>query len=172
MDDVIRITPTEKEDIDYLLKMWTNPEIMDYWFSEPYMNKDKFNDSFEARQKDDSVRQFIAYAEDKLIGYTNLHLINLRHRTAVLAIMLDPDNQGNGHAQKVVHKIVDYGFYQLNLNKITLDVVDYNKKAVHIYEKVGFKVEGRKEQQYFIKGHYHTSLSMGLLRDNYESDLD
>ncbi|PRY82940.1 GNAT family N-acetyltransferase [Alkalibacterium olivapovliticus] len=164
----ITLTPVEKDDTDYLLDLFKNPDVMDYWFSEPYMNKEKYTSSFENRQKDESARQFIAYAEEVRIGYTNLHLINLRHRTAVLAIMLDPDNQGKGYAEKVVRSIVDYGFNQLNLNKITLDVVDYNEKAVHIYEKVGFKIEGKKEQQYFIQGKYHTSLSMGLLREHYQ----
>lgn len=171
MDNTIRLIPTEKEDIDYLMKLFKNPDIMDYWFSEPYMNKEKFADSFEERQKMDSVRQFIAYADDFKIGYTNLHLINLRHRTAVLAIMLDPDNQGKGYAEKVMREIVDYGFNQLNLNKIILDVVAYNEKAVHIYEKVGFKVEGKKEQQYFIQGKYHTSLAMGLLKENHDNNV-
>lgn len=169
MNQNVYIRPTEKEDIDYMLILLKNPEIMDYWFSEPYINREKFTVSFEDRQKDDSLRQFIAYAGDERIGYTNLHQIHPRHRTAVFAIMLDPDNQGKGYAEDVVRKAVDYGFYQLNLNKITLDVVDYNEKAVYIYEKVGFTVEGKKEQQYFIKGKYHDSLSMGLLRDKYES---
>lgn len=164
----ITLTPVEKDDTDYLLDLFKNPDVMDYWFSEPYMNKEKYTSSFENRQKDESARQFIAYAEEVRIGYTNLHQINLRHRTAVLAIMLDPDNQGKGYAEEVVRSIIDYGFNQLNLNKITLDVVDYNEKAVHIYEKVGFKVEGKKEQQYFIQGKYHTSLAMGLLRENYQ----
>lgn len=168
MTQNIYIAPTEKDDVDYLLQLFKNPDIMDFWFSEPYWNKEKFTSSFDQRQKDESLRQFIAYDGDKRIGYTNLHLINVRHRTAVLAIMLDLTSQGKGYADKVMRKIVDYGFYQLNLNKITLDVVDYNKKAVHIYEKLGFKIEGKKKQQYFIQGSYHDSLSMGLLRTAYE----
>ncbi len=172
MNQNVHLRPTEKEDIDYLLSLMKNPEIMDYWFSEPYINREKYTASFEERQKDDSLRQFIAYAGDERIGYTNLHQINPRHRTAVFAIMLDPDNQGKGYAEDVVRRVVDYGFCQLNLNKITLDVVDFNEKAVYIYEKVGFEVEGKKEQQYFIKGTYHNSLAMGLLRDRYESESE
>lgn len=168
----IYLKPTEKQDIDYLLTLMKNPEIMDYWFSEPYTNKEKFTSSFDERQKDDSLRQFIAYDGDEKIGYTLLYDINPRHRTAIFAIMLDQNSQGKGYAEEVVRSVVDYGFYQLNLNKITLDVVDFNEKAVHIYEKVGFEIEGKKEQQYFIKGDYHTSLSMGLLRENYERDSD
>lgn len=163
----VYLKPTEKEDIDYLLTLMKNPEIMDYWFSEPYTNKEKFTASFDERQKDESTRQFIAYVGDEKIGYTSLFHINQRHRTAIFAIMLDQNSQGNGYAEEVVRRAVDYGFYQLNLNKITLDVVDFNEKAVHIYEKVGFEVEGKKNQQYFIKGTYHTSLSMGLLREKY-----
>lgn len=167
MSTEITLTPLEKDDSSYLLKLWKNSDIMDFWFSEPYMNKEKLHDSFEERQKSDTVRQFIAYAGDERIGYTNLHLINMRHRTAVFAIMLDPDNQGKGYAEKVVRAVVDYGFNQLNLNKINLDVVDFNEKAVYIYEKVGFEIEGRRKQQVFIQGEYHDSLAMGLLRADY-----
>ncbi|TVP90393.1 GNAT family N-acetyltransferase, partial [Alkalibacterium sp.] len=73
-----------------------------------------------------------------------------------------------GYAEEVVRRTVDYGFYQLNLNKINLDVVDFNEKAVYIYEKVGFQVEGKQEQQLFIQGDYHDSLAMGLLRERYQ----
>lgn len=170
MEQRVYLKPIEKEDIDYLLTLWKNPDIMDFWFSEPYMNREKFNATFEERQKDPSLRQFIAYVDEDRIGYANLHHINLRHRTAVFAVMVDPKNQGKGYAEEVVRRTVDYGFYQLNLNKINLDVVDFNEKAVYIYEKVGFKVEGKQEQQLFIQGDYHTSLSMGILRDRYHAN--
>ena len=163
----INIAPVEKDDLDFMLEMWKNPDIMDYWFNEPYMNKEKLVDFYEKNQKEDSLRHFIAFDGEKRIGYTSLFHINLRHRTAIFAIMLDPNNHGKGYAEKVMRKVVDYGFFQLNLNKITLDVVDYNEKAIHIYEKLGFTVEGTMEQQYFIQGNYYNSLSMGLLKENY-----
>ncbi|SFC33562.1 Acetyltransferase (GNAT) family protein [Alkalibacterium subtropicum] len=90
----------------------------------------------------------------------------------MFATMLDQNSQGKGHAEEVVRRVVDYGFCQLNLNKITLDVMGFNKKAVHIYQKVGFEVEGKKIQEYYIKGNYYDSLAKGLLREKYENGSD
>jgi len=168
MIEEIRLEPVEREDLDFMLKLWKNPDIMHFWFREPYMNKEKLESMFKKFQEDDTIRQFTVYADDERIGYTSLFEINLRHRNAAFAIMLNPDHHGKGHAEKIVHQVADYGFYQLNLNKINLDVVDYHKKAIHIYEKVGFKIEGKKEQQYLIRGNFENSYSMGLLKENYQ----
>lgn len=168
MTKQIYLLPVEKEDLDFMLKMRKNPDIMEFWFGEPYMTKEKLTKFYDDSQKDDTIRQFIAYSDDQKIGYTSLFRISLRHRTAVFGIMIDADHQGKGYAEHIVHEVVKYAFYQLNLNKVTLDVVDYNEKAIHIYEKVGFKIEGRKEQQYMIKGNYHTGYAMGILKADYE----
>ncbi len=46
--------------------------------------------------------------------------------------------------------LLDYGFNALNLQNIMLEVFDYNKRAIKAYEKVGFKVIGKRRQAKFF----------------------
>lgn len=164
----LQIRTVEKSDLDFIHKMRKNNDIMQYWCGEPYTTKEKVLKNYEDRQTDTTIREFIIYQDDEKIGYTSLFNLNFSHRTGTFGIMLDPYHQGNGHAADSTRLIVEYGFNILNLNKINLDVVDYNKKAIHVYKKVGFQIEGEKKQQYYINGKYTNGLLMGLLKGDYK----
>ncbi|MGI6647469.1 MAG: GNAT family N-acetyltransferase [Limnochordia bacterium] len=37
-----------------------------------------------------------------------------------------------------------------------------NQAAIHLYEKLGFQVEGRRSREFFIDGQFIDTLCMGL----------
>lgn len=167
MSKELQISTVEKDDLSFIHKLKKNPDIMQYWCNEPYTTKEQILKDYENRQTDTTIREFIIYKSGEKIGYTSLFNQNARHRSATFAIMLDPSQQGNGYATEAVRLIVEYGFNILNLNKINLDVVDFNEKAIHVYKKVGFKIEGEKRQQFYINGEYTNGILMGLLKEEY-----
>jgi len=60
--------------------------------------------------------------------------------------------------------MVNYGFKNLNLNRIYLRVFETNARAIHCYEKAGFKHEGRLRQACFLDGEYKDVLMMSILK--------
>ncbi len=38
--------------------------------------------------------------------------------------------------------LLKYAFYEMNLHRIGLDVISYNKAAIKLYKKMGFQEEG------------------------------
>jgi RimJ/RimL family protein N-acetyltransferase len=53
------------------------------------------------------------------------------------------------------------------MHRIALHVVADNKRAVHLYEKLGFKIEGFSRDSYFGEDKQdHQELAMGLMLDN------
>ena len=46
---------------------------------------------------------------------------------------------------------IDYAFLVLNLNKVYLYVDVNNEKAVHIYKKAGFIIEGELKEHFILK---------------------
>lgn len=167
MTDNLHIQPLEKEDLEFLHNMRTNPDVMDYWFSEPYTNMEKLKKNFEQQQENESIRQFMLYHGQEKIGYLGLYGIIQRHRIAQFAIMIHPDHQGKGYAADATKLVVDYCFNQLNIHKLSLNVIKVNEKAIHIYRKVGFEVEGELKKQYFVNGSYHDAYVMSLFREDY-----
>ena len=67
--------------------------------------------------------------------------INHVHRRAEFQIIIDPTHQGKGLASRA-KLAMDYGFSVLNLYKLYLIVDQENEKAIHIYSKLGFEIEG------------------------------
>ena len=64
--------------------------------------------------------------------------------------------------------IVRYGFYELNLRRITLGLHSYNERALKSYLKVGFQLEGRIRSEGQRDGTRYDGLYMGLLREEWK----
>jgi RimJ/RimL family protein N-acetyltransferase len=62
-----------------------------------------------------------------------------------------------------------YGFEQFNLNRIHLQVMGFNTRAIHLYEKLGFQHEVREREVYAHDGQYFDKVSMGILRSEWEA---
>ena len=102
-----------------------------------------------------------------LIGVCQLCAINHVHRTAELQIRIgDRRARDHGIGTEVVRSLVQFGFRDLNLNRVSLHVFADNKRAIRTYEKVGFAHEGRLRQAAHIDGRYVDLLIMGILRDD------
>ena len=100
------------------------------------------------------------------IGITHLKNINWIHRYCYFGIIVgEKSEQGKGYGRETLSLIIEYAFHSLNLQKILLEVITKNKKAIKLYEDFGFKVEGQLKNQFFIKGQYHDTFIMSLLKN-------
>ena len=107
-------------------------------------------------------------AEDKLIGSVSLWVNSWTHGDTWLGIMIgDRDHWSRGFGTDAMRLIVQYGFIELNLRRITLGLHSYNPRALKSYEKVGFKMEGRRRGEGLRDGERYDSLYMGILREEW-----
>ena len=60
--------------------------------------------------------------------------------------------------------ICKFAFYELGLHKIRLAVNSNNQKAIHVYEKVGFKKEGIDREALFQDGQWLDIYNYGILQ--------
>ena len=88
-------------------------------------------------------------------------------RRAEFQIIISPDFQGKGLATRAARLAMDYGFTVLNLYKLYLIVDKENEKAIHIYRKLGFMVEGELIHEFFINGEYRNTIRMCLFQHQY-----
>ncbi|HOQ43026.1 MAG TPA: GNAT family protein [Smithellaceae bacterium] len=104
-------------------------------------------------------------AKHKLIGSFQLRDIQWIHRRAWLGIMIgDSEEQGKGFGSEAMRLGMDYAFKVLHLEKISLEVVRQNQRAINLYEKIGFKREGLLKRHYYFDGGYHDVLIMSLIK--------
>ncbi|AVQ46827.1 GNAT family N-acetyltransferase [Clostridium botulinum] len=94
--------------------------------------------------------------EKKIVGVVGLNVnSNPRTRhTASLGMMVHKAYQGTGIGKKLMSEILDLADNWLMLVRIELGVFTDNEKAIKLYGKFGFKIEGTKKYAAIKNGRY------------------
>jgi ribosomal-protein-alanine N-acetyltransferase len=75
-----------------------------------------------------------------------------------VGVQMKPSLTGQGNGFDFVHTVVEQGRELLNFNHLELAVVDFNKRAIRTYEKIGFKKKGRFDNE--IRGNTYSFIIM------------
>jgi RimJ/RimL family protein N-acetyltransferase len=123
-----------------------------------------------AGNQNEVVLAIVERAGDRHIGGCGLHAVDQRNRHAAMGIVIGAkDCWGKGYGTEATRLLVGHCFATLNLERVWLEVYEYNPRAVRAYEKVGFRVEGRLRRHTFRDGRYWDTLVMGLLREEWQA---
>lgn len=121
------------------------------------------------RKQTNEVVWIIAEADtDQCVGHVGLYQIDYRVGLAEFGIVIgNPTFRGRGLGRLCTQAVVNYGFQQLNLNRISLEVLAINERAANLYHSMGFRDEGRLRQAQYRNGQHLDILLMALLREEY-----
>jgi RimJ/RimL family protein N-acetyltransferase len=108
-------------------------------------------------------------ADDTLIGFVVLMRIDHVNGNAWVGIgMGNPDYRGKGYGTDAMNVALKFAFQELNLHRVSLEVLASNARAIRSYEKCGFVVEGQTRGTEF-RDHIRANIvSMGILRSEWE----
>lgn len=110
----------------------------------------------------------VATSDGRFLGEVVLNEIDETNRSANFRISLSgPRNYGRGYGSEATRLMLEYGFERLNLHRIGLEVFAFNDRALHVYEKLGFRREGVLREVLFQDGRYHDAIVMSQLRHEY-----
>ncbi|UEX89391.1 GNAT family N-acetyltransferase [Staphylococcus ratti] len=164
----MKLRALEEKDLSFVHELNNTQSIMSYWFEEPYQSLSELKYLFNKHVLDEAERRFIIEDDDKTVaGIVELVEINYIHRNCEIQIIVKPEFSGKGFAQFGFKEAIDYAFNILNMHKIYLYVDVDNKKATHIYEKLGFEIEGLLKEHFYTKGQYKSAYLMSLLKTNH-----
>ncbi len=106
--------------------------------------------------------------DDVLIGSMDIWVHSWTQAEGWIGISIgERDYWGKGYGTDAMRLIVQYGFIELNLRRISLGVHAYNERAVKSYEKVGFTLEGRMRGEGFRDGVHFDGVWMGVFREEW-----
>lgn len=100
----------------------------------------------------------------KMIGDLGFNSFQERDRRAEIGYGLAPDYWRRGVMTAALSTIINYGFVQLNLNKIEATVNVENERSSGLLRKLGFQHEGTIRDYRNRRGVFGDSLWFGLLR--------
>ena len=106
--------------------------------------------------------------DDRLIGELGLDDVKLPHGESFVGIGLgEREYWGKGYGSDAMQILLRYAFTELNLERVSLDVFEYNPRAIASYLKVGFVEEGRLRRFLHRDGRRWDLIFMGILREEW-----
>jgi RimJ/RimL family protein N-acetyltransferase len=126
--------------------------------------------SLEAMLASDSGAIFVAENEDRLIGYISANqgecLRNRHSAYVVTGIRLAYVGKGIGRR---LFGALDEWACDANIIRLELTVMVHNTRAVNLYKKVGFEIEGTRRHALIIDGQPVDEYYMGKIWDRDQS---
>jgi diamine N-acetyltransferase len=169
----VYLRPIEKNDLAQFSVWFNDPEIRGLT-GEVFPTSQAGMDEFLQKIQTDASRCWFAVVlreNDRLIGETGLLRMFPAWRTTDLTLILgDSSAWGRGYGTEAITLLMDYAFGYLNFHRISIGVVGTNERALHVYEKVGFKREGIQRDGYFYNHKYQDFIMLSILEDEFRAN--
>ena len=103
---------------------------------------------------------------DELIGFARLAYAGVQ--AAKLGYAIRADQWGHGYATDATRTIVDFGFTELKLHRISAAIGPDNKGSIRIAERLGMRLEGRIRDHVFTNGQWRDSALYAVLAQEWK----
>lgn len=159
----ITLKPIEMEDTENILRWRNTSEIRRNFIYQETLTFEDHISWLENMVATKKVVQFIIIEKgtSQAIGSVFLRDIDLKNQKAEYGIFIgEVSAHGKGYGTEAAKLIVDYGFNELELNKIFLRVFADNLAGIRSYKKVGFVEEGLFRQDVKIENEFRDMVFM------------
>ncbi len=174
---MIELEPLKRSDLPLLASWGGQSEFLIQWagpiFDHPLDEKqlEKYFDAMEASPDARKMYKAVRVGSEEMVGHIELDRINPKTGSAIVehVIVGDPAMRGKGVGGLMMKKILEVGFGQLGLHRISLNVYDFNHSAIACYEKAGFIKEGLLREAVRVGNQYWSVFLMSVLETEWRS---
>ncbi len=176
--DIVGLRAVEESDLP-LLRDWRN--IVDFRRNFREVRELSLSDQqawYEMLQKtkqNNFMFTVVRLSDMKPIGAAGLLYINWINRSADFSFYIGENEEyvaEDGYAKEAISLLISYGFNNLNLNKIWMELYEFDSKKLDLFKNhFGFKVDGVLRENCFEDGRYWDSELISLLRKEYNATL-
>lgn len=160
------LRPFTESDADTMARIIEDPEVVRFTgepSSELTLERLRSWYGSRAEQPDRLDLAVTDRATGELVGEVVLYEWDPAARSCTFRTLIGPRGRGRGLGTEAIRLIVGHGFEQLGLHRIQLEAYAYNHRALRVYEKVGFVVEGIRREVEFRDGEWVDEILMALL---------
>lgn len=151
-----------------IFKLFGDEEVTQFYNLLPLKEKQegqKLLDWFQSRYQESlGIRWGIALkGKSNIIGTVGFNNYTKNHR-ANLGYDLQKEYWNNGYITEALKAIIDFGFNNLEINRIEAEVMQGNIASEKVLEKLGFKNEGILRQWMYWNGNHYDMTMFSLLK--------
>jgi RimJ/RimL family protein N-acetyltransferase len=171
--DKVRLRAIERADLPSSVAWLNDPEVTQWLVTHRPLSlaeEERWYEDQVVRAAGGRAINFAIEYEGRYIGNCGIKEIDHRRRCAEVGIFIGAKelwNQGLG--ADALRLLLAYGFAELNLHRMQLDVAAPNARAIRCYEKCGLREEGRLRDDWFAHGQYCDRVVMGILEDEWRA---
>lgn len=166
----IGLAVLEKDDLP-LFKKWLNDPRLSIFMREfdDMLADENVHEWYDQSIHDPDQVDFsiVNMKTGELAGACTLTNIDGRNSIAEARLFIGETQFWNkGYGSEALILLLDYAFNVLNLHNVRLNVNSINKKAIHVYEKLGFKLVGKlREGRTYLRKRYNLYIMDMLARE-------
>jgi RimJ/RimL family protein N-acetyltransferase len=154
----ILLRKLKKGDLKYCIVWLRDPEVNKFL---SHGLKDVTEDQelewydFISNSVNDLVFAIISKTNKKYIGNCGLHKINFDDKSCEFGIVIGEKNYWNkGFGSDAIKTLTQFAIYDLKLDKIKLNVYEYNHRAIKVYKNCGFLMVDKLKNHHFYSDRY------------------
>ncbi len=168
----VYLRSTERSDVPTFVRWFNDGETLAYIGMRAPMSEageEQWFTEMTAREGKDAYHFVMCRLEDdKPIGTIGLFNIDHLNGSAGIGITIgEKELWGQGYGTDAMNALLDFGFGQLRLERMWLEVHDFNERGRRSYEKSGFVLEGVERHAIYKMGRFIDVLLMSILRDEW-----
>lgn len=170
----VYLRASERSDIPLFVRWLNDAETASYLSMRAPMSvameEQWFIRMLESQGKDAYHFVICRLEDDTPIGTIGLFRVDTVNGSAGIGISIGAKELwGQGLGTDAMLALLDFGFGQLRLERMWLEVHDYNVRARRSYEKCGFVLEGTERHAIFRRGRFIDAHLMSILRAEWAS---
>lgn len=168
-DRNLYLAKIENNDFKYIYEWFSDMRFLkfyDYLTPAP-QSMEEVDKTFGYYEKNEESEVFAIKLSDngRIIGIAGFDDIVKENGVATLFIGIgDSNSRGRGYGSEALRLLLDYGFNELDFYRIQLNVLEFNHRAIALYEKAGFKKEGTFREFVLRDGKRYDLYLYGLLK--------
>ncbi|MEJ7806147.1 MAG: GNAT family N-acetyltransferase [Telluria sp.] len=162
------------DDAAELFALHSDAEVMRYFSEAPWTDATRAASQIDkdraAFEQEDYFRFAITVTDSgRFIGNCTLFALHRQNRRGEIGYALQRQHWGQGYMHEALHALLDYAFTEHNLHRLEADIDPRNAGSISCLERLGFVREGTLRERWIVGGEVCDSLSLGLLRREWEA---
>lgn len=163
------LRPFQDEDFPFIKECLLDPEVVKLTGSSSDIDWELTHQWYNTRneQTDRLDLAIVDQSQGILVGEAVVNLFDEQNHSMNFRILIGPRGRNQGFGTDATRLIINYIFKTTTLHELTLSVFDFNPRAKHVYEKVGFVQVSIDENDLEYEGEWIDSINMKLTREDW-----
>lgn len=166
MDKEVALQRLESHDLETVLAWQKNSKIRQHMFNANLIAASDHVSWSKSSSRDPSCCLLLVLQHDIPLGFAQFH-ISRCGTVADWGFYVDPDGP-KGQGLALGQSVLSFGFDELQLHRVTGQVLNDNTRSIKFHKRMGFRVEGKLRLHHLTECGYQDVHLFGLLADEWQ----